>query len=114
VSTVFVGVVVSLFLFAGDIAFVAQITNFSTLASFAMVNLSLALVVRRGLKSGRQDPLPRRVIGLLQPLLALAACVLLAAGTGLTAIGVGLLIALGGFVVGMRLEARMRRTVSPQ
>lgn len=46
-SIAVVWVLASLFLLMGDISLVAQIANFATLVAFGMVNLSLAVLVRR-------------------------------------------------------------------
>ena len=105
VSTLLIWGVASLFLLLGDIALVAKITNFTALASFTLVNVSLWLVLRRE----PQRPRTRRIAratSILQPILGAALCVWLAAATGWLAIGVG--VALGG--AGLAIRRWLRPT----
>lgn len=104
VSTIIVWVFVNLFLSLGDLSVVAQISNFTTLSSFSMVNLSFAVIMVREAKKGglRGASWPR----VLQPVLALAACIWLALGTSFLAIGLGLLIAFAGLMVNSFLRSR--------
>lgn len=115
VSTLTVFAVVSSFLLIGDIALVAQVANFATLAAFGMVNLSLAVILRREARGRGRDRARRPLIArlaILQPALALGACLWLAALTGALAIGAGLLILLLGLGLerwlGGRADARQR------
>ncbi|MBI2872120.1 MAG: amino acid permease [Chloroflexi bacterium] len=109
VSVALAGVVGSLFLALGDIARVAQITNFTTLTAFGMVNLSLAVVLRKESKvGGVRRPLVG-VVTLLQPLLAFFTCVWLLVMTGWVAAAFGALLGITGFAVGGWVEHYQRR-----
>ncbi|MBI4203174.1 MAG: amino acid permease [Chloroflexi bacterium] len=88
-STLLVWMVSSVFLLIGNITTVAQITNFSTLAAFVLVNVSLFMVLRRGLRSEGHGGRLRQVGVLAQPVLAAATCLWLMSLVGWVAVVMG-------------------------
>ncbi|MBI2917162.1 MAG: amino acid permease [Chloroflexi bacterium] len=109
-SILLVWALASLFGLLGDIAVVAQMSNFLVLAAYGMVNLSLAALLRResrdagtgGARSGRSVS---RYSGVL-PALGLITCLLLLVRTGWTAITLGLALAVVGLALGQYLKAQ--------
>ncbi len=106
IGTAFVWLAVSAFLFIGDIGIVAQVANFATLASFALVNLGLAFVLRREARDRRAKGSAVRWLGYAQPVGAFVACAVLASQTGWIAIGFGTVVGVVGLAVHRVLERR--------
>jgi APA family basic amino acid/polyamine antiporter len=100
--------VMSAFVVLGDVAMVARIATFSTLISFGLVNVSLVFVLRREASNWRGAF--RRPVGLLQPILGVAACGWLAVDVGGTAAAAGLILTALGLGLGAVIEhSRGRR-----
>lgn len=91
----------SAFLLLGDLAVVAQVTNFTTLTAFALVNLSLAFYLWR-----RPQGRGARAIALLQPVAGALTCALLMVRTGWLAVVLGLLFGLVSLAAAQWASAR--------
>ena len=100
-TAVVIGVTVT-FLFLGDLAYVASLTDAAVLASFTMVNLALVWLAI----SAR---IPRRPLDFALPLLAALLCVGLITRTGWP----GLLMTAGFAVLGLVLALSLRRPPRP-
>jgi APA family basic amino acid/polyamine antiporter len=90
--------VIAAFVFLGDLAYVASLTDAAVLTSFAMVNLALVWLVLRA-------KVPRRAIDLVVPALAALLCAALITRTGWP----GLLMTAGFAVAGVALTLSLRR-----
>ncbi|MBI4312419.1 MAG: amino acid permease, partial [Chloroflexi bacterium] len=107
VSILLVWGVSSAFLAIGRIATVAQITNFTTLAAFAMVNLSLVWVLRKELRPARNGGW-RQARALAQPIMGAVTCLWLIVLVGWLAILLGLVFVAAGVGMGKWAEGRKR------
>ncbi len=106
VSTLIIWAIASSFLFIGSVAGVARVTNFSTLISFALVNLSLFVVLRR---EGSKRSALRIALLSVVPMLGVLSCIWLASRTGWIAAAVGAGLALAGFALGQLMWQRGQR-----
>lgn len=98
-STLLIWIIASSFLFIGSIATVAQVTNFSTLISFALVNLSLFAILKREERDTKRN-LFFKILRLTVPVLGVLSCIWLASRTGWMAASFGAGLAFAGFVLG--------------
>ena len=106
VSNILVWLIVSGFVFMGNIARAAQMANFLVLLAFALVNLSFFLIQVRDIKEKNLKFSSKRLSELLQPVLAVLACIYLALGTGWIPIGLGLIVVAMGWLLGSRREKK--------
>ena len=95
-----VGLGALLFMFAGDIAFVANISNFTLFVTFVVVNLSAIVLRYREPGSTRPFSVPGRIGKFpVIPLLGLASCIFLLAQLEPLVLGIGALLTGIGVVV---------------
>ncbi|HKZ21812.1 MAG TPA: APC family permease [candidate division Zixibacteria bacterium] len=106
VSNILVWLIVSGFVFMGNIARAAQMANFLVLLAFSLVNLSFFSVQVRDMKEKNLKFSFKKLLGLLQPIVALLACIYLALGTGWIPIGLGLIVVAMGWFLGSRREKK--------
>lgn len=89
------------FIALGDLETVARMTNAVVLIGFTLVNISLVVWI---IKSRRSKP--SSLLNLAPSVLGAAACIWLMRYTGLTAIGLALLVAASGFVIGLFYKSK--------
>jgi APA family basic amino acid/polyamine antiporter len=94
--------VASGFILIGDIAVIAEMATFATLASFTLVNVSLMSVLKREARSWKAALL--RPVSFLQPVLGGLACVWLAADLGPAAVAAGAIVGAVGLGIGVLIQ----------
>jgi APA family basic amino acid/polyamine antiporter len=100
ISILLVGGGALLFMFVGDIAFVANISNFTLFVTFMVVNLSVIILRYREPRSERPFSIPGNIGRFpLFPLLGLVACIFLLVQLETLVLGIGALLTGIGIVV---------------
>ncbi|MBI4338674.1 MAG: amino acid permease [Chloroflexi bacterium] len=112
-SIVLVWVAASLFLLIGNISTVAQVTNFTVLTAFAMVNLSLLLLLRQPTGTAGRPGLWQQGRDLAQPVLGAASCLWLMAFVGWRALFFGLVFLAAGVIIARWAARRPPRNGAP-
>ena len=102
ISILLVGGGALLFMFAGDIAFVANISNFTLFVTFMVVNLSVIVLRYREPRSERPFSIPGRIGRFpIFPVLGLVSCLFLLVQLEPVILGIGALLTGVGIVVVM-------------
>ncbi len=107
-SILLVWAVSSLFLLMGNITTVAQITNFIVLVAFAMVNISLAVILRKALRAEGAGSRWKTATALAQPVLAAVLCLWLIVFVGWLALGLGAVLVGAGVLASAWAQGRQR------
>jgi len=97
----------SLFLLIGNITTVAQITNFTVLVAFALVNISLAVILVKAMRAEGPVRFWKAAGALAQPVLGAAFCLWLIVFVGWLALVLGLAFVGAGVLLGAWAQKRL-------
>ncbi len=106
-SILLVWVFSSLFLLIGNITTVAQITNFTVLVAFALVNISLAVILVKAMRAEGPVRFWKAAGALAQPVLGAAFCLWLIVFVGWLALVLGLAFVGAGVLLGAWAQKRL-------
>ena len=108
-SSLLVLIMVGFFVLIGKIALVAKIANLTILLAFALVNLSLARMLKGKLKEKKTEFSFSDFWGIVHPILALLSCLFLAFKTGWLPITVGLFMIATGYSIAKWRDVKTSR-----
>lgn len=109
-TSVLVGAGAMLFTLLGDVAFVANVSNFTLFVTFTVVNLSVIVLRYREPRTERPFTIPGRLGRFpIAPLLGMASCILLLFQLEPAVLGIGALLTAVGIVMALVYGRKRRR-----